>query len=333
MFGGEICVNLGFGVGIKFRDAAGDLVAIDILFGGFDEGIDITNFGFDFGMVGVLLSIGEAISGSGTLEITEGIGEGVIAAAQNPVDDFAFGHGVEVVDTDEIFGNHCIQDVGDELEAGAASRFVVVGAEREVAGGEFGGEFGILETEFIEARFVAENGDIIIKAFDFGESPGVIEEVAVAEGILEAIGGEAGDFVVGDGEEFVIGNFAGEDAVFFELAGDDAGTSDDFTGAGFDGLLVLGIAIEIVDSVFETGAGDIVEKAGEGLNLVVGEVPDDEGGADTMSEDRAEILVIIDGAIIHGGHADVSQALKFGGSDVLEKPSGEVGGENFEVFT
>lgn len=51
-----------------------------------------------------------------------------------------------------------------------------------------------------------------------------------------------------------------------------------------------------------------------------------------MSKDRVEILEIIDGAVIHSGHADVPQALELGGSDVLEEPSREGGGEDFEIF-
>lgn len=64
----------------------------------------------------------------------------------------------------------------------------------------------------------------------------------------------------------------------------------------------------------------------------MGKVPDNESDADTVSENRAEILETIDGAIIHGGHTDVFEALELGGGDILDEPSGEGGGEDFEVF-
>lgn len=206
-------------------------------------------------------------------------------------------------------------------------------AERKVAGGEFGGEFSIFKPEFVEASFVAENGDIVIETFDVGEIPGVKEEITVAEGILETVGGETRDVIVGDGEEFVIGDFARENAVFFELTGDDAGVADDFASARFDRLLMFGVAIEVIDSVLETGAGDVVEETSEGLDFVVGEVPDDESDADAMGKDRAEILEIVDGAVIHGGHADVFETLELRSGDVFEKPSWKSGGEDFEIFT
>lgn len=89
------------------------------------------------------------------------------------------------------------------------------------------------------------------------------------------------------------------------MASDDAGIADDFAGASLNGLLVLGIAVEIIDGMFEAGARDIVEETGKSLDFIMSEIPNDEGDADAMSEDGAEILEIIDGAIIHGGHTDV----------------------------
>lgn len=184
-----------------------------------------------------------------------------------------------------ILGNHGAQDIGDKLEAGASGGTMVVGAEWKVASGEFGGELGVFEAKFIEAGFVAKDGDIVIKAFDVREIPGVIEEIAVAESVFEAIGGETGYVIIGDGEEFVIGDFAGENAVFFELTSDDAGITNDIASASFDGFLVFGIAVEIINGVLEAGAGDVVEETGESLDFVMGEIPDDEGDADAMGKD------------------------------------------------
>ncbi len=41
---------------------------------------------------------------------------------------------------------------------------------------------------------------------------------------------------------------------------------------------------------------------------------------------------IVEGAVIHAHHADAREALEFGGGDVFEKPGGELGTEDFEVF-
>lgn len=305
MFDGEVRIDFGFSIGIELGNTARDWIAVDVLLGGFDEGVDIADFSFDFGVIGILLGSGTVVSGSGALEITESLGESVIAAAQDPVDDLAFGHGVEIVGGEIVFGNHRAENIGDELETGASSRILITFAKRKVTSGEFGGEFGVFETELIETGFIAQDDDIVVETFDVGEIPGVIEEVAVAKGIFKTIGGEARDVIIGDGEELVIGDFAREDAVFFELASDDAGIADDFAGASLDGFLVFGIAVEIINGMFEAGARDIVEETGKSLDFIMSEVPDDEGDADAMSEDGAEILEIIDGAIIHGGHTDV----------------------------
>lgn len=230
------------------------------------------------------------------------------------------------------FFDHGTEDVGDELEAGAGGRTVIIGAKRKVAAGEFGAEFGVLEAELIGAGFVPEDSDIIIETLDFGEIPGVVEEIAIAESIFEAVGGEARDFVIGDGEELVIGDFARENTVFFELVSDHARATDDLAGAGLDGFLMLGVAVQIINRVFEAGACDVVEETSEGLDLVVGEIPDDEGDADAMGEDGTEVLEVIDGTIVHGGHADVFEALELRGSDIFEKPGRKSRGEDFEIF-
>ncbi len=305
MFNSEIRFDFGLSIGIKLGNTARDWIAVDILLGGFDEGVDIADFSFDFGVIGILLGSGTVVSGSGALEIAESLGEGVVTTAKDPVDNFAFGHGIEVVEAEVVFSNHGTQDVGDELETGASSRAMIIGRENEITGGEFGSEFGIFETELVEAGFIAQDDDIVVETFDVGEVPGVIEEVAVTKSIFEAIGGEARNVIIGDREELVIGDFARQNAVFFELASDDAGIADDFAGASLDGFLVFGIAVEIINGMFEAGAGDIVEETGKSLDFIMSEVPDDEGDADAMSEDGAEILEIIDGAIIHGGHTDV----------------------------
>lgn len=155
MFDGEVRIDFGFSIGIELGNTARDWIAVDVLLGGFDEGVDIADFSFDFGVIGILLGSGTVVSGSGALEIAESLGESVIAAAQNPVDDFAFGHSVEIVSSEMILGNHRTENVGDELETGASSRILITFAKRKVTSGEFGGEFGVFETELIETGFIA----------------------------------------------------------------------------------------------------------------------------------------------------------------------------------
>lgn len=305
MFNGEIRLDFGLSISIKLGNTARDWIAVDILLGGFDEGVDIADFSFDFGVIGILLGSGTVVSGSGALEIAESLGESMIATAQDPVDDFAFGHGVEIVGGEMILGNHGTENIGDELETGASSGILVTFAKREIAGGEFGGEFGVFEAKFVETSFIAQDDNIVVEAFDVGEIPGVIEEITIAKGIFEAIGGEARNVIIGDREEFVIGDFARENTIFFELASDDAGIADDFAGASLNGLLVFGIAVEIINGMFKAGAGDIVEETSKSLDFIMSEVPNDEGDTNAMGKDGVEILEIIDGAIIHGGHTDV----------------------------
>ncbi len=76
-----------------------------------------------------------------------------------------------------------------------------------------------------------------------------------------------------------------------------------------------------------------MEEGGEGLLLVAGEVPDDQGCADTMIENGRGVLVLVEIAITDAaGAVDLGEALHFGGGEILEEPGGELGGENFEIF-
>lgn len=81
LFNSEVGINLGLGIGIEFGNATRNWVAINVLLGGFDKRIDVADFGFDFGVVGVFFDAGAAVGGSGALEIAESIGEGVVTAA------------------------------------------------------------------------------------------------------------------------------------------------------------------------------------------------------------------------------------------------------------
>lgn len=125
----------------------------------------------------------------------------------------------------------------------------------------------------------------------------------------------------------VVGDFAGKDVVAAELAHNGAGVADDFAGAAFNGFLVLGVAVEEVNGVLETGGGDVVEEAGEGLFAVVGKMPDDEGDAEAVGENGVVILEFVEMGIVQADHTDVIKTLDFGGGEVFEQPGGEVGAE------
>ncbi len=47
----------------------------------------------------------------------------------------------------------------------------------------------------------------------------------------------------------------------------------------------FGVAVHVIDAMLEGGGSDVVEKAGEGLLFIAGEIPDDESDADAVLED------------------------------------------------
>lgn len=219
---------------------------------------------------------------------------------------------------------------------GDGADFVAVIDEREgeVLGGKFGSEVGGLETDFVEIIFILHKNEVSVKSFDLIKSPSIEQEMAVAEGVFEAISGEVGGFVVGDREEFVVGDFTRKDTVFFELAGDGFGFADDFAGVFLDGFLGFGITVHVVDSVFEGGRGNVMEETGEGLFFVLGEAPDDEGDTDTVLKNGVEVLELEDTAVIDAVyHADAGEALELGGDDVFQEPGRKIRTEDFEVLT
>ena len=131
----------------------------------------------------------------------------------------------------------------------------------------------------------------------------------------------------------VIRDFAGENAVFFEVFHNGARITDDGGGALFGRFLSFGVTVHEIDTVFEGRGGDVVEEAGEGLLLVVGEMPDDEGDTYAVLEDGEEVFVSEKGAVVEtASHADAGEALHFWCGKIAEEPSGEFGRENLEVF-
>lgn len=205
--------------------------------------------------------------------------------------------------------------------------------ESEGTEDEFFASGEITEAELIDGVFVFEDGDIVDETFDLVEGPGLVGEVAVGEGVFEAVGGETRDIVVDDGEEAAVRNFAGEDAVTFELAHDAARVADDFAGAFFGGLLGFVVAVEKVDAMLEGGGGDIVEEGGKSLTFVMGKAPSDECDTDAVVEDGVGVSEIINAALVNATvGSNARKTLNFGGGDVLEEPSWEFGTKCVEIL-
>lgn len=316
----EIFVDGGFDFFVEIGDASGAGF-------GLDERSDVADFGFDADAVAVFLGDVAGEDGSGTLEVAEGVAHWFVAAAQNPVDDFAFAHDVEVVEIEVAAVNHGLHHVAEELAGSAAFVTVIVGGKFKVFGGELSSDRRGLEGDFVEVTFVFGDSEVGIESFNLVESPSSVEEVAVAKSVFETVGGEAGNVVVGEREDMVIGDFAGEDAVLFELLVDGFGIANNLVGVFFDGFLGFGVAVHVVDSVFERGRGNVVEEPGEGLFFVVSEAPNNQGDANAVLEDGAKVGEVVEGAIIHADHADTREALEFGGGDIFEEPGGEFGAE------
>lgn len=164
---------------VRLGRKVGDARGRDGSVGAHDERNDIADFGFDAGAIAVFFDSGAVIDGGSALEITEGFADGFVATTENPVDNFAFVHSIEVVEGEIITKLHGADDVGDELEGGAGFVAAVFGKERE---GRFDkiltDAFGA-EAEFVDVVFVLEDSNVVIESFNFIESPGVVEEVAV----------------------------------------------------------------------------------------------------------------------------------------------------------
>ncbi len=126
----------------------------------------------------------------------------------------------------------------------------------------------------------------------------------------------------------IIGDFARENAVFLELLHEDARVADDLLGLRFERFLLLGIAVHVVNTMLEGRGGDVMEETGEGLFLVAGEFPYDEGDTDAVLEDVVEAGKLIEGIVVDIDHADGAKTLHFGGGDIAEEPSWEIGGED-----
>ncbi len=129
----------------------------------------------------------------------------------------------------------------------------------------------------------------------------------------------------------VVGNFADKNVITFEIFGNDVRAANDFASAGFNGLLAFGVAIHVVDAVLECGGSYVVKETGEGLFLVVGEMPDDESDTDAVCEDVVEILEIEDTTIIETNHTNTGEALHLWGGNIFEEPCREFWREDFEV--
>ena len=110
-FGVEEFLNVAVDSLRKFGDA---LVGTSFVFAG-DEWNDVTIFSFDAGAVAILFHGIATIDASGALEFAEGVANGFVAAAENPVDDFALVHSIEIVDREIIMKLHGLDNVSVEL--------------------------------------------------------------------------------------------------------------------------------------------------------------------------------------------------------------------------
>lgn len=268
LFSIEIIGDRAVDFAIKAGDALGAVFDLD-------EGNDVSDFGFGADAVAVFLANTAGKDGGSTLVIAEGVGEGFVTAAEDPVNDFAFVHDVEVVDIEVATIDHRLSNVGEELHVSTGFFAVVDGGEGEILGGKVGGDFWGAEGDFVEVLFVLDDSKVLIETGDLVESPDVVMEVAVHEGVFETIGREIRKVVIGDGIEVVIGDFAGEDAVFFEKFHDGARIADDLSSAFLGRFLGFGIAIHKINTMLEGWRSDIVEEASEGLFFIMSKMPDD----------------------------------------------------------
>lgn len=110
-FGVEEFLNVAVDGLRKFGDA---LVGTSFVFAG-DEWNDVTIFSFDAGAVAILFHGAATVSTGGALEFAEGVADGFVAAAENPVNDFAFVHSIEIVDCEIIVKLHRFDNVSVEL--------------------------------------------------------------------------------------------------------------------------------------------------------------------------------------------------------------------------
>lgn len=149
-----------------------------------DEGDDVADLSFDVGAVAVFFRGGATKDRGSTLELAEGFADGFIATAENPVNHFALGHLVEIVNGEEVVMNHGADNIGEELEGGSALVAAVDGEERKAGLSELFGDGEVVKTEFVEALFVFEDGEVLVEASDLVESPGVKKEETVTKGVF-----------------------------------------------------------------------------------------------------------------------------------------------------
>lgn len=174
----EIFVDGGFDFFVEVSDADGFGFGVGGVFR-LDEWGDVADFRLDADAVAVFLGGGAGVDDGGTLEIAEGVAHGFVATTQNPVDDFAFAHDVEVVEGEVAAIDHGLHHVAKELESGARFVAMVFGREGEIFGSKLGSDGRSAEGDFFEVVFVLGNGKVGIEAFNVVESPSVKEEKTV----------------------------------------------------------------------------------------------------------------------------------------------------------
>lgn len=174
----EIFVDGGFNFFVEVGDADGFGVGVGGVFW-LDEGSNIADFGLDADAVAIFLGGGAGVDGGGALEVAESVAHGLVATTQNPVDDFALAHDIEVVEGEIAAVNHGLHHVAKELESSARLVAVVFGREGEIFGSKLGSDGWGAESDFFEVVFILGDGEVGIEAFNIVESPSVKEEKTV----------------------------------------------------------------------------------------------------------------------------------------------------------
>lgn len=174
----EIFVDGGFDLFVEVSDADGFGFGVGGVFR-LDEWGDVADFRLDADAVAVFLGGGAGVDGGGTLEIAESVAHGFVTTTQNPVDDFAFAHDVEVVEGEVAAVDHGLHHVAEELESSARFVAMVFGREGEIFSSELSGDGWSSEGDFFKVVFVFNNDEVGIEAFNIVESPSVKEEKTV----------------------------------------------------------------------------------------------------------------------------------------------------------
>ncbi len=129
-----------------------------------NERNSITNFNIGWGAITVLFLGVARIDAGGALVVTEGFAEGFVATTQNPVDDFAFGHGIKIVGCEITFDVHRTENISEEVIGSTGLGTVIFGEKWERFFHEIFADVEVAEAEFVDAVFVFQDDDVVRKS-------------------------------------------------------------------------------------------------------------------------------------------------------------------------